>query len=471
MYIKEPRGRVAESDKAVQEKRSDPAEDQSAGPGSDQGEGKSLEGEPFPRVLTVARQMTCAKPILALCWPAMDAHELDKAADCARDAVKSVIEDSGAIRAKRKRARGAVPYARETAVEQLDTHLSVLTDRAKRHVNGNLFTLEPDAPAQADDLVGEFVSDHTKRKPVAPVQSREVWARAFMEEKLTLEDLLPYRIRAAWRIVREMGRLKGLVADDEGLDCILGISPDPWAEPCGFGTDDTEMYSRLNGDVARSLVMLPLLPPAMDDTPCEGYNPRTDDRLHQYMATIHFISLYLHIERGSRLDPAQGRYGLYGIEDPSLIRLSFPSRLQILAWEDMIVEEAFRCMAEDGQAAAEEFLHDTYGLRSFETLSLIKLAKCKARKRLENDLEEDRAIMIYRLDEVARRAKTGMDLRTELGALKQMALVMGLGRSDPEDSLRDMIDVVARVASESRKPAVFDVPAEPRGLIEGVTVE
>lgn len=407
---------------------------------------------------------------------AQDYHELEKAADCAREAVQSVIEDSGAIKAKRKRARASVPYRRESATEQLEshlTHVANITDRAKRQVNGNLFTLEPNVPAQADDLEGEYTPDRLRReKPKAPIQQRqEVWARAFAEENMTLEDLLPYRIRVAWRIVREMARLKGLVADDEGLDCILGIKPDPWAEPCGFSTDDKEMYSRLNADVARSLVMLPLLPPATDKTPLpQGvhYNPRTDDRLHQYMDTIHFICLYLHIERGSRTDPAQGRYGLYGLEDPSLIRLSFPSRLQILAWEDMVVEEAFRCMAEQGQAAAEDFLADTYGLRTFETLSLIKLAKGKARKRLENDLDEDRAVMIYRLDEVARRAKDGMDLRTELGALKQMALVMGLGRSDPEDSLRDMIDVVARVAGESRKsrePEVFDVSPEPRGLL------
>ncbi|MCP4897902.1 MAG: hypothetical protein GY906_13095 [bacterium] len=393
----------------------------------------------------------------------MTNDELKKAA---RDAVRTTIKVNGVVATKkRKAARASVPF-RQSPDQRLQ-HMITLTDRARRQVNGNLFKLEPDVPVEPEDLAGEFTPD---RKAPEPKAVPTLWDQVFAEERLTLEDLLPYRIRSCWRIVREMARLKGLIADDEGLDVVLAMKPDPWIEPSGYAVEDKALYSRLNAEVSEQLRDISLLPPKAPSIRPDGavdptYDPNSDVLLAKYMRTTHFLSLYLQIERGSVTDPSQGRYGLYGIGDPTLIRLAFPSRLQILAWEEIVVEETFKCMTEVGQSGAEEFLQDTYGLRPFEVNSIIKLAKSRARSKLENDLEEDRAVMVFRLEELARRAKDGLDLRVELGALKQMALVMGLGRTDPEDSLRDFIDVVARVSDgEKRK---VEIPTKPARLIEG----
>ena len=50
-------------------------------------------------------------------------------------------------------------------------------------------------PAAPSGPNGEQVS--------ARVQLERWWGTAFREAKLSLEDLLPYRVRVAWRVTRE----------------------------------------------------------------------------------------------------------------------------------------------------------------------------------------------------------------------------------------------------------------------------
>jgi hypothetical protein len=414
--------------------------------------------------------------------------------DDANDAAAAARESMAAILGKRQAARASVPFKAPArtglqhtgedffplkntipkvvtpegvpAIVKLDK-ITMVTERAMRNLNGGLFKLEPDAPVEAGDIVGEFIPD---RSPVALTRrskgsvQRNFWDQTFVEENLTLEDLLPYRVRVAWRIAREIARLKGLIADDEQLNTLMAMAPDPWQKPTGFVTSDRSMYSRLNKTIAQSLRDVALLPPKLraQDAGAQ-YDPSRDIRLQSYLEIITFISKYLFIEHGSKKDPAQGRYGLYGLLDQNLTRLAFPSRLQILAWEDLLTTEVLHCMAEEGQMGAEEFLRDTYGLRTFEIDSVVKLAKGTARRKMENDLEDDRAVMVFQLDDVARRAKDGLDLRVELAARKQQALVLGLGRTEAEDQFRDFLEVVDRVSGEDDakpNPALLDLTVD-----------
>ena len=80
------------------------------------------------------------------------------------------------------------------------------------------------------------------------------------------------------------------------------------------------------------------------------------------------------------------------------------------------------------------------------------------------------ALMIARLDDVARRCREGVpDIRAEIAALKAQALVQGLTKGEEDDFEREVRDVVLRASAARtvlRSSAVPRGPA-PRALPSG----
>jgi len=334
------------------------------------------------------------------------------------------------------------------------------------------------------------------RVPMTAQQlTEQVISKAFFEDRATPQDLAPYRVKVAWRLIREMCRMKGLAhPEDTLIDAVLPTSrnidpwiiPEKWKRPAGAHlttlshisikyykqTEDLAekfQYKRHVLEVAEGqpdFVVYPglaLLPPPIPwqwweqdqiskrRRVVENYDPHEDLTLVFYMKIVNQLAQELQIADGSFDDPDQGRYGLKGLTDVETIRELFPSRFQIVAYEELLIEETLNLMTQYGQSRARRYLRSRHGFSRREVEGLCKIAKAWIRKQLESDIEEDRAFMVTRLEDFVRRARVSLDLRAELAGMKQLTIVLGLARSEMGDAMSDFLNVVSDV-SGSRGP-------------------
>jgi hypothetical protein len=296
-------------------------------------------------------------------------------------------------------------------------------------------------------------------------RQRLMLRRAFINDNLTFGDLEPFRVRAGYRWVREVSMLKSLVADDQMLsEALLGCPPseDPWMVAGVGETPKLTGYVRMRADVVKMVngkKGLPLLPPppapewfGEDGKLLDDYDPKEDRLLMRWLDAFDRVTTYLGVPRGAVTNPDEGRWGLYGMLSPDTVRLCFPSVLQMLTWEEMLVSETWNHMVVGGQVDAERQLRATYGFSDVETHGLIRRAKTFGAIAYSQDEEGNRALMIARLDDLTRRCREGVpDIRAELAALKAQALVQGLTKGEQDDFEKEVRDVVLR-ATATRLP-------------------
>lgn len=349
-----------------------------------------------------------------------------------------------------------------------------------------LFALEQDDPDEAlaalavpDDGRPTYFMEFTEPERMTFL------SKLFQEEHASLQQFIPYRIRTAWRIVREFARVSGMIGNDERLSEIPRTEEDPWTEGGTCPVPDTkdghtdrmwrlvEMFIGPTG--------LPLMPPAVPTNwrdergVLSEYNPRNidhDPRLHDYVRAVTYVSRYLLLEDGPAHDPAQGKYGILGMTDPYLVRLLFPSKLQILTWEEHLIDETLEKLLDEGIRATRRSLKDVYALRSHEVETVMRLVMRQTQKRIsEGNADQERALMTMRLETLAQSAKSKGEQRIELGALKQLAIVLGINKMDPEDIVQEFIQMAQKRTSERRIKVLNEDEMKPRALVQDTTSE
>lgn len=352
------------------------------------------------------------------------------------------------------------------AIKQGDEGWKAPETKNGHHVEG-LFEREPDDPITANEAV-IFKRERMPSIEMTHVELLGMMRAAFRKQTESLQDWTQYRIQAAWRIVREMAAISGLVQEDEKLAEMPEMKPDPWlfGGSCPNPNASDPRTAQLWGAVERMTGRdgLPLLPPQV---PAEfrdeygvrsEYNPRNidhDRRLHEYLELVSFISLTLHIVDGSSLDPEAGVKGMEGLEDPWIARIAWPSRLQIIAWEDHVVCEALDWLVEEGKEEARNRLQAKYGLQPHEVKRVLRLALAEAGARITNgSVEEERGLMVLKLEKIESRAVRDGQLKVALAASKQSAIVLGLNKVDPDDILKEFAEIVRDRARRRAAPAL-----------------
>lgn len=358
----------------------------------------------------------------------------------------------------------------ESAIETRKLMRSGITTRAEivledipSRDRALMFDLEPDQPL---DLSLEDPR-HTQLEEADERELHWFWQTLFRPHVENLEKLGPYRTRVAWRVVREMARLKNQISTDEPLSKALsgvGEQFDQWEDPTAFtpGKGNTQ-YDSLSWEVCELIskqgglsLLPPSVPPEWKDERHrikDDYDPRIeahDPRLHRWLLAFSKIAMYLRIASGSELDPEQGRYGLYGMNDPDLIRLTFPSRMQIIMWEEIVIDETVGLLVRYGTTNTRKRLRKLYGLTEAEINSIIKMAYAQARDAASTDTEEHRSLMVLRIEDFLRRSRKSFDMRAELGGLKQLTIVLGLSKTDPDDLNKEFGDIVRAVSAKAR---------------------
>lgn len=180
------------------------------------------------------------------------------------------------------------------------------------------------------------------------------------------------------------------------------------------------------------------------------YSPHDDPALSLYIAAVGYTADYLGVWAGSLSDKELGSRGMLGMTNPHTIRLAFPTRLQIMSWEYILIMETLDMLISRGTHTAYKHLTDKYGLTHIESHGLIKMTQRFAKNLMTSEREEQRAMMLLRCEEQVNRAKDACDLNSELKIVKMMAMLMGLTRTEAEDDISEFAEIVKAATNERR---------------------
>lgn len=265
---------------------------------------------------------------------------------------------------------------------------------------------------------------------------KAVYADAHPAPPALLDEHLPHRIMAMWRIVRATAVIKGLCAEDELLDGSTDTQPSPWTHPF------LPILTPLHGAALRRERAIKLLTYHAEGKGLSLLPPRRDEMaLERWCSAAALIASDLGIETTDA-----GRLGLQGLLDPALAVACDVSSGHVIAFEDLIVTECMNILLDLGERACIKHFREEYGFSRKECIGLIRVAKVSALERSAAGIEEKRAMQELRYEDIIGRAKEALDTDTELKAMKELARIQGLTRTEPENMGMEFLSVVKLVA-------------------------
>lgn len=268
------------------------------------------------------------------------------------------------------------------------------------------------------------------------------WAEQFGKNKLDLDALYPFIVHAAWRLTRGLLSLKGRMQPDSYLN---EMSHEEWTTPSVGSLPGNAPRS-----IERTLTMhaVAVVPPAPPQEWLDGdkdpsfYDPSSDESYSTFLEIIGAVARRLGIEQRR-----EGRLGLQALLDPITARAAWPTAREVLGFEAVMIDEAVQMLVGDGHFGAMRKMRDTHGLSHEEATSLVLLAR-RAMRSMRNgtDSDGDKATMIARLEDLASRCRTSLDLRAELMVYKTLATVQGITKTQgAEDDVDDMVEAAGEV--------------------------
>jgi len=250
----------------------------------------------------------------------------------------------------------------------------------------------------------------------------------------------PQLVIALWRFARAVGQACGRLTDDETLESAFAdLEPCPWTKALRPKLSPSQR-ALLRQDSTGAIAIaahsehgLPLLPPI--------YKPREAVELWCNVADVVFSDLLLSQMR----DGPQVKALLLNVDAAPYCAIS---KYQILAFEDLIIDECQKVLVRHGERAAMVHFRNTYTLTRKESIALTRLARADALEYGRSSIEEDRAMMVAMLKDYLSRSKESLNMADEMRALKQLAQVQGLTRTEPEDRAAEFLGVIKSVSAK-----------------------
>ena len=295
---------------------------------------------------------------------------------------------------------------------------------------------------------------------------------AFAQEEMSLEESLPYRIRCAWRLTRALAEIRGADSSDPLIEIMRPTheAPDPWKDPVvevEFSQADTR------GRKACAEQVMNLLSMSFERTdPGIAYVPPQGTRMLKiWVEVLEILAMDLGLEAGSPLEPDLGRLGLLPLVNPITARAAWPSWRYLVMWERELADRTLDKLTRgtktkkgDYVSIKKEFLQGEHGLTGREANTILKLAYRLARQQTDMDSEDVRAVAVLRLEGTLDRARTALDLRSEIQTLKQLAIVQGINRTEPQDMEGEFVEIVRRLDRKDKILKTIDVTPETKRL-------
>lgn len=317
---------------------------------------------------------------------------------------------------------------------------------------------------------------------------------SLMRDKVNLNQAKPYRIISAYRICKELARIKGDSSVEETLAESLEptkSNTDPWAVPTGIKSTIEEIHRTrkvvsvsiikkieilqkffrvasvdLQGNIHTRAGGMSYLPPTASLK--ARVEPRYRGKVAEF-AAIHYglkdfddkvlysmlwheimkdISDSLYLARGSRELPEMGEFGLIGLLDPDFSGSLWPLRHELIQFEEMLLQELRITYMKEGQAEASRILKDKYGFLQHEEKDTINLMLYKIKEHVIDDIDVSRAQTLLEIQSVIDRTKDSGDIRAEMAALKLKSGVLGLFKETGRETMDDFIDAMVDVSRE-----------------------
>ena len=295
------------------------------------------------------------------------------------------------------------------------------------------------------------------------VERRQALRDLFAEARAVRADdfdpeTKPHRIMVMWRIARTTAITKGLCAEDETLDAATDCDPNPWTEP--FRPISAIAASSPLRRARQSHLLrlhsegkgLPLLPPRGDAT-----------ALERWCSAASIVAADLGVERSR-----EGLLGLQGLLDPHQCARCDVRSGEVLAFEEMVLIEALDLLLDHGERATIKHYREKFSFSHKEATALVRVVKTQALERSAASIEEKRALMEMRLENYLARCKETMDMDGELKASKQLAMIQGLTRTEPENMAAEFWQVVKQVAQRQDQERLDPATLK---LLDGQRVE
>lgn len=308
-----------------------------------------------------------------------------------------------------------------------------------------------------------------KVSPQPGTALRKAIIAALQDEQKTLEELRPYRVRAAWRITRELARITALIHDGQALQDSPLATFENWHRPLAL-TDHAlpyPPYCQLAVDQL-SAIERPEDAPSLQPPPDSSLvHPTANQAIQRFILLTQTVAEFLGVHHGSPRNPEHGAYAMTGMDEPLLIQAIYPIPSIILTYETLIVDSARQRLVSYGIDAAHRELSEYHGLSPHEANQVMAMAREQIRSRVAVDPETDRAMMILRLEGYMRRANKSMNLGAEIQALKQMALTLGLYRAEGENPMKDIVASIRSISAERDREEKEMLEANGPPLLEG----
>jgi hypothetical protein len=263
-------------------------------------------------------------------------------------------------------------------------------------------------------------------------------------------DLQPALRISLWRFARALAQAAGRLSEDETLeDALTDSRPDPWRERLVARPTPvqraltrhgsaTAVFEALSGDG------ISLLPPR-------------DGRIAVWCALFERLGDDLMLRRACR-----GPDCLAVLTNPDLAVLVEVGPRAVEQVEELVVDQAQRVLVRHGERGVADHFRGAYGLSRREALGLVNLARADALKYGRSSVEDDRALMVAVLKDYLDRARESMNMGDEIRAIREMARVQGLTRTEPENVAAEFLGVVRRVSG--RQEALQLAPAAAEAL-------
>lgn len=324
---------------------------------------------------------------------------------------------------------------------------------------------------------GELDGEHGDPVKDNQLQALQIRTRAvqmsskLQEENFTIQDAAPYRIILAYRLIRELGRLQGDFSADAVLEDTCLWDPPRKISPNKTDIASQEEYVKYLRSSSASLepfhkkrraaaegLMVEILQIQQElELSRIPYEPPGSslDGLEESMETseafcyvMEAVSESLGMQMGSKLLPAMGVQGLPGLFNVGTVRLLWPSRSEILYFEDLLLEEVTRKFTANGDSRARTFLSSKYGMMPHETAEVLRLALRRTKDTVIDDSEIMKAKAVMRLEHLYNQAGKTLDIRAQLQAIKMQSDLLDLNQSSRGSEVDDIISAMQKTALE-----------------------
>jgi hypothetical protein len=148
---------------------------------------------------------------------------------------------------------------------------------------------------------------------------------------------------------------------------------------------------------------------------------------------------------------------LFWLETPRILE-HFPPIETLLDFERQLVEFAGKRLAAGNRPGCFSALESVFGkLCAAEEDDIQRLPFTYLKRYSVSTPDDDRALMIARLERAARRAAASMDTRTEVSVLRSIAQIQGLTYQDADNEQKNMREVFRSAPKSAETPRIPDL--------------